>query len=340
MIRILLALVMLVGLGREAFAQDAATPRLKELVTVSSEIVRIGDLIENAGPSANIAVFRAPDLGQTGAVPVARIAEALRPYEVTGIDTGGLTEVVVTRLSRALTGKDIADRIARAVSGQFGYGDPQNLAVILDRDFRILHVEFAVTSDLMVSRMYVDPRTGRFDISFELPGSALPRRVPLRFTGTITDTVEAATLTRSLKAGEIVKVSDVAIERRPKAELRGDGMPTGEVVGLAARAALRSGQALRTDDLIKPQIVQRNESVTIMYEVPGVALTVRGKALEAGAMGDVVSVLNIQSNRTVQATIIGPGRVTIAAPRPLVAAAAAPATTEVASDDSESSRTQ
>ena len=94
MTRILLALVMLVGLGREAFAQDAATPRLKELVTVSSEIVRIGDLIENAGPSANIAVFRAPDLGQTGAVPVVRIAEALRPYDVTGIDTGGLTEVV------------------------------------------------------------------------------------------------------------------------------------------------------------------------------------------------------------------------------------------------------
>ena len=339
MIRILLALFMLVGLGREAFAQDTATPRLKELVTVTSEIVRIGDLIENAGPAANIPVFRAPDLGQTGAVPVARIAEALRPYDVTGIDAGGLTEVVVTRLSRALTGKDVADRIARAVSGQFGYGDPQNLAVILDRDIRILHIELGVTSDLMVSRMYVDPRTGRFDISFELPGSALSRRAPLRFTGTITDTVEAATLTRSLKAGEIVKVSDVMVERRPKTELRGDGMPAGEVVGLAAKAALRSGQALRNDDLIKPQIVQRNESVTITYEVPGVALTVRGKALEAGAMGDVVSVLNIQSNRTVQATVIGPGRVNIAAPRPLVAAAAAPANAEAA-EDSVSSRTQ
>ena len=43
--------------------------------------------------------------------------------------------------------------------------------------------------------------------------------------------------------------------------------------------------------------------------MPGILLTVRGKALEAGAVGDVVSVLNIQSNRTVQATVIGPGRV-------------------------------
>ena len=53
-------------------------------------------------------------------------------------------------------------------------------------------------------------------------------------------------------------------------------------------------------------------------------LTVRGKALEAGAVGDVVGVLNIQSNRPIQATVIGPGRVSIAAPGPLVVSSATP----------------
>ena len=128
-------------------------------------------------------------------------------------------------------------------------------------------------------------------------------------------------MTRSLKPGEVVKASDVTMERRPKTEVRGDGIATGQAIGLAAKMALRSGQALRNDDLIKPQVVQRNESVTIYYEVPGIMLTVRGKALEAGAVGDVVGVLNIQSNRTVQATVIGPGRVTIAAAGPLIASA-------------------
>jgi flagella basal body P-ring formation protein FlgA len=85
---------------------------------------------------------------------------------------------------------------------------------------------------------------------------------------------------------------------------------------------------LRTDDLIKPQIVQRNETVTITYQVPGIMLTARGKAIEAGALGDVVGVLNIQSNRTVQATVIGPGRVSIAAATPIVAASAAPDDTD------------
>ena len=110
--------------------------------------------------------------------------------------------------------------------------------------------------------------------------------------------------------------------RRPKSELRGDGIGPDQVIGMAAKVALRNGQALRTDDLVKPQIVQRNEAVTIYYEVPGIMLTVRGKATESGAMGDVVGVLNIQSNRTVQATVIGPGRVAIGAAGSLSASAA------------------
>ena len=326
MIRIVLALVMAAALGHGACAETRSTaPRLKELVTVSSEIVRIGDLVENAGIAADVPVFRAPDLGQTGAVPISRVAEALRPYDVTGLEASGLSEVVVTRLSRALTAKDITDRIARAFAGQYGFGDAQNLAVILDRDIRILHVEPTVTADLVVARMNVEPRTGRFDISFELPGSAAARRLPLRFTGTARETIEVATLTRSLRQGEVVKGSDVTIERRPKAEAGLEGVSPEQAIGLAAKAPLRAGQALRQSDLTKPLIVQRNEPVTITYEVPGIVLTVRGKAAESGAAGDMVGVLNIQSNRTVQATVTGPGRVTVASASPIVAALASAA---------------
>jgi flagellar basal body P-ring formation protein FlgA len=335
MIRIVIALATLLVLGSEAFAASAAPPRLKELVTVTSELVRIGDLVENAGAAADIPVFRAPDLGQTGSVPVARIAEALRPFDVTGIEADGFSEVIVTRLSRAITAKEITDRIASAVSGRYGYGDAQNLAVMLDRDIRTLHVEALGSTELAVTRLSVEPRSGRFDIGFEIPGSAVARRLPLRFIGTVTETVETATLTRALRAGEVIKASDVSVERRPKAEVGSDAMTAEQAVGLSVKNALRSGVALRADNLTRPQVVQRNESVTLFYQVPGISLTVRGKALEAGAMGDIVGVLNIQSNRTIQATVIAPGRVSIAATGPLIATAAAPAT-----DDSAPPRTQ
>ena len=59
-------LVLALGLVPAA-AQNA--PRLKPQAIVASDVVRIGDLIENAGVAASTPIFRAPDLGQTGAVP-------------------------------------------------------------------------------------------------------------------------------------------------------------------------------------------------------------------------------------------------------------------------------
>ncbi len=85
------------------------------------------------------------------------------------------------------------------------------------------------------------------------------------------------------------------IERRPKNESRSSRprahRRSGRTWG-AARRVVRAGQPLRNADLINPEIVLKNDTVvTLNYEVPGIVLTMRGKALESGAEGDMVSVL-------------------------------------------------
>ena len=64
------------------------------------------------------------------------------------------------------------------------------------------------------------------------------------------------------------------------------------------------------------------ETVTIVYEVPGIRLTVLGKSVEPGGLGDSINVLNVESKRTVQATVTGPSRVTVNAGTRLTADAA------------------
>ena len=91
---------------------------------------------------------------------------------------------------------------------------------------------------------------------------------------------------------------------------------------MQARRQLRAGQALKTADLAKPDLVQRDQNVTLIYEAAGLYLTIRGKALDGGTEGDVVNVLNLQSKRTVSGVVIGRGQVAIsvATPRPPAAA--------------------
>jgi len=287
-------------------------PTLKAEATVIGDVVRIGDLVENAGEAAEVAIFRAPDIGQTGTVPASRVLDAVLLHKVLGLDTRGLSEVVVTRASRAITGKEIEARILRALAGQSGLPDASSLTVSFDNEIKPLQVEAAITAELRIVRLGYDPRSGRFDVSMELPGSAIARKLPMRFTGSISETFEALVPTRAIAQGEVVRASDLVLARRPKSEAAPNVIREAEqAVGMVAKRVLRAGQAIRQSDFAKQEVVARNESVTISYEVPGITVSIRGQALEPGAQGDLINVLNVQSKKTLQATVTGPGRVSV-----------------------------
>jgi len=337
MLRIALALFY-VALSTPALAQitgslPPATPSLKREISVASDLVRIGDLIDNAGERARVPIFRSPDLGQTGTVSAERVIEAVRAHGFTVVETSGVSEVAVTRLSRLISVKDLEAQIAAALAGQSGLGEAKDISVVIERDARPLHLESSLPAELKPTRVFYDPRSARFDVTFEAPGSVAARRLPLRYVGTAIETREAAMLMRPLNRSEVVKASDIVIERRPKAELRNDVVSTSEAaVGLAARRPLAAGEPLRPGDLMKPELVQRNEAVTLVYQAPGLVLTIRGKALESGAQGDAINVLNLQSKRTLQGTVSGAGEVTIAAIMPRAAAQGSAAPSQPAAD--------
>ncbi len=291
---------------------QTTTPTIKPTVTIVGGLVRIGDLVENAGAAAHVAIFRAPGLGETGRVSVERILEALLPHDLVKVNTRGLTDVVVTRASTTIAPQDIEKRIAQALASRQRNANIDSLTLTFDREPRAVQLEPG--SDLRLLRVAFDARSGRFDVTFERPGA----RNALRFTGTYAETFEAIALAHPLSVGDLVKASDVVTVRRPKAELTANVITSADqAIGLAARRTMRPGDTLRQTDLAKPEVVARNDNVTITYNVPGVTLTVRGKALESGARGDTISVLNVQSKRSIHATVAGPGHVVVTA-TPLV----------------------
>jgi flagellar basal body P-ring formation protein FlgA len=308
------ALAVLLPVSAEAqIAPLNAVPALRSTVTVTGDIVTIGDLIENAGAAANVPIFRSPDLGTRGTVPTAKIVEAIRPHQLIDIDTRGLAEVVVTHASRSISTQEISSAIADALASQYGLGDAKDITVSFDRDVRALQVEPTATGDLQAISVAYDPHTTRFDVTFDLASSSVLHRQPARFFGTAVETIPAVAVEHPVERGQTLKQSDLTILRRPKSE-GGAIANLADAVGLAARHELRPGQPLHSSDLAKPDVVQRNDTVTIVYQAPGIVLTLRGIAQESGAIGDSINVLNADSKRTVQGLVTAPGRVTISAP--------------------------
>lgn len=312
---LLLATALLASPATHALAQTRndiiAVPALRANVQVTGDLVRIGDIIDNAGNAAQVAIYRAPDLGTTGSLPVAQLLNTLRAHQVIGVDTRDLKEISVTRLARTLEGKDIELQIARALERRNGLGDAANLSMNFDRDPGDVRLEPSFTGGLQPTIVRYDNRNGRFDLTFEIANENGTAPTKLRFTGTAIETVEAAVLARNIDRNEVIKASDVLVERRPKAEVGADAASRDRTVGMQARRQLRAGQAVRTADLAKPDLVQRDQNVTLIYETAGLYLTMRGKALDNGTEGDTISVMNLQSKRTVSGTVIGRGQVAI-----------------------------
>jgi flagella basal body P-ring formation protein FlgA len=302
--------VLLVALTGSAAAQSDR-PALRANVTVDGDIVRIGDLVENAGPVADVPIFRAPDLGMTGAVATDRVVDAIRPHQLIDIDTRGLAEVIVTRAGRAISPQEISSSITQALSGHYGLGEARNISLNFDVPVRTLQIESSARGDLQVLALNYDPRSGRFDVTLDLPSSLVLHQQPARFTGTAIETVDAVTVERPVDRGEVLEASDLTILRRPKAQAGGLAEMS-SAIGLAARRQLHPGQPISSADLMKPDIVQRNEPVTLFFEAPGLTLTLRGEAQDAGALGDTIGVLNPQTKHVVQGVISGPGRVNVA----------------------------
>ncbi|MFL6810810.1 MAG: flagellar basal body P-ring formation chaperone FlgA [Bradyrhizobium canariense] len=324
MIRTTLATIsalLVLALPARAADDFIATPTLRASITVTSDVVRVGDLIDNAGSAALIPVYRSPDLGTTGALPVAQVLAVLRAKQVIGVMTGDIKEVQVIRLARTLANKDLETAVASALERRFGLGDAANITVTFDRGIADMRLDASNTGVLQPVATRYDARSGRFDIAFEINSDNNPAPTKLRFTGNAIETVEVAVLTRDIDRVDLLKASDVAMERRPKAEVTGEAASRDRTLGMQLRRPMRAGTPIRVADIVKPDFVQRDQNVTVIYQVPGIYLTTRGKAIESGAEGDTISVLNLQTKRTLSGVVTGRGQVTVqgasqAAPMP------------------------
>lgn len=309
-------------LTRAHQAQGAA---LRPSAAVSGEIVRIGDLVENAGPAGSTPVFRAPDLGTTGTVPVAQILEVMRPHGLTTIDTRGLSEVAVTRRSRTIHPDDVKAALTEAIAQQMSQVPPKDLAITLDRIPQEVHVEENITADVQISRLAFDPRSGRFEAAIEIPGSEAARRLGLRVSGSVVAMAETVVVARAVARGETLRANDLIIERRPRTQLGNDAFVSADsAIGMTPRRTLQAGQQLRAADLMKPDLVIRNDVVTLVFEAQGLTLSTRGKANSSGAEGDTVSVTNLQSKRIIQGVVTAPGTVSVSSSATVVSSALGP----------------
>ena len=203
-------------------------------------------------------LFRAPALGETGTIQVARIIEAARLSASSRVDTGARTQVVVTRAARRITAAEIEAAVKRTLAAQHGTDAPAAVDHLRRPGAGIdgrTRFPAAAVGDRPHLRPSQPPRRGRCG-----RGS---RHAPRRRESAArrSTQVEVAVLTRPLARGEAAQASDFAVEKRVRETLPADvQVDAHDLAGRVARRALHAGcgGALRRPGAARDRLPRRH----------------------------------------------------------------------------------
>lgn len=123
-------------------------------------------------------------------------------------------------------------------------------------------------------------------------------------------TVRIVVPAHDIARGDTIGESDLTYATVDGAALM-SGVPTkmDEVKGMQARRMLSAGQPFRADDVRRPIVITKGQTVTMEFEAPGVQLTAMGRAMSEGGVGDTVTVQNPASYRMISGIVTAPGTV-------------------------------
>lgn len=307
MLKRLAAFALSSALGLAGALADAP---LRSEVVVTRDIVTIGDFYPDAGRFANMPLFRAPDLGTSGSVPASVVADRARDagYEQAAAD--GLTQVHVRRDAIRIDTLRVEEEVRAELIRQAPHLKASNLELSLSGFSGPRLADPAAAQPIAVESLSWDAEAGRLDAVVAISTGTARETFHLR--GRAVELVEVYAPAARIDRGAVISNGDLTIVRLPRNRVN-ERMITDpeEAVGLAAKRGLRPSAPLLSGDLQPPVLVERGDKVTLVYNVPGMTLTAQGQAIAQGGKGDVVDIINLQSRRTVSATVVSRGRVVV-----------------------------
>lgn len=284
-----------------------AAPELRPEVTVTSAVVTVGDMFDDAGLFAEEALFRAPAPGTSGFVDLEAIRAAAAKVGIAEFEAEGIVQVRVARAASVIDETLLTTLIAEDLKSRGILTAGMSAEALFDTPLTGFNAEAVDNPAQLINLRYL-PGNGAFSARFLIAGVA----DPLDVTGRIDLLVEAPHLVKTLPAGAILTPGDIEMRLVPLKYAETAGVADiSQLIGKELQHQSRQGMLLRAADVAEPQLISRNDTVTLYFRNGPLTLTVKGQALNSAVEGGPVAVINAMSNRVVNGIAVAQGAVEI-----------------------------
>ena len=310
-IALLLALPCLLALPGHAATLRGGT-------TLSDPAVRLSDLWDGVGQDR--AIGPSPEPGGRIIVEAPQLAAIARQFNVDWRPASTADRIVLERPGHGFP-REEALAALRAALGTAGVSADAEVDM---PGYVAPMVPAEATARGEVGQLDYNPVEGRFTAMLSVTAAGMAP-AHARLSGRVMEMVELPVAARRLMPGDVIAAGDIQQARLRATAIRGEvAQVAAQAVGMALRHPVGPGAPLLLADLSRPFMVQKGEAVQMQLEAPGISLLAQGVAMDSGASGEHVRILNTQSRAIVDAEVVGTGRVRVSGTVPVLLAPGAP----------------
>jgi flagella basal body P-ring formation protein FlgA len=291
-----------------AGASIANAATLKSVVQLNGPVLTAGDLFDGLDKDIAARVLGpAPLPGQDvtlNALALMRVAAALdspwQPQNTTD-------QAIVSSAGTLVDQKTIGDALMKSlqdkgVKGRFTLSYLNEPGMVLPQ---------GMTATAEVTKIAYHPESERFEATVVAPGAAHPAS-HIDVTGHVERIVSVPMLKKPMRGGDVISEADVEWTDMPANMVQPDFViEANQIVGKTPRRMILAEQPVRTIEVAEPLLVSHGQDVTIIYNKGPITVTAKGRAMEDGARGYLIHVVNSSSNRAIDATVSDSGTVTV-----------------------------
>jgi flagellar basal body P-ring formation protein FlgA len=307
-VRAIAALVLLAAAVFPAGASTLTSVRVYDRAEVAADQILLEAIARVDGADADrvrelkaVVIGRAPLPGKTRVVEQALILARLKQcgFDPAGLDLQVPAEVTVGRSSTTI-GREQVEEILRAYIRQHG-GEGVRIKEIRVSDTLVLP-QGPVTTRVLAPKSTELVGTVPLTVTFKVEGDA-ERRVSA--TVSLERLIKVVVARRPLGRLKPIDPEDVEVRAVDAAGLAFDCLTDLQtVIGKRTRRLVESGAVLRPDMVESPPLVKSGDRVRIVAETEGLRIAAFGQVKQHGAQGEMIPVVNLDSNKVVYARVL------------------------------------
>lgn len=290
-----------------AGATAARAAALKSESVISGDYIRLGDIFEGV-KNADYVLGPAPQPGKDMILNARTLYKIASALDVDWQPGSSAEQLILRREAVVIPQAEIASFLSPKIKEA---GVDNNFTIDYTTAIQDIILPIDTERTMEVSSFSFDPQKDTFNAVIVAPSADNPVR-RMNLSGRIERTVSVPVLKNSLKNGEIIGSLDIDYIEIPQNRImNGTVLEEKDIINMTPRRVMASGKPILINDLESPKMVDRGDMITLVFANGPMMLTVKGKSLQAGALGDTIRVSNLDSNRNLQGVVTAHREVTI-----------------------------